>query len=178
MGRQVGRSDQVEYGQQQFQEQHAKAVARSSQLKKEATGRRTLAYVVKATVALGGLAITAGLSDSAAQIVGIMIAGGVILDSQVFSNHNRLLSLATAETALQALVAGVEHQHRLGLVKILELREQGNDSEARRQLVDMLTTLMRQLYEGQKSIDESLARTDIEALRLLAVKDYKSDAHR
>jgi hypothetical protein len=146
----VGQSDRTAYIQEQFKGQHEAAVDRRKHLQAEFKKRRTVAYLVKAVVALGGLAITAGLKDTAAQIVGIVIAAGVILDSEVFSNHKRLLALGTAETAMRSLIEGVEYRHRVGLVPVFELREAKKEEEARKAFSDLLTKFDGRHPRGHK----------------------------
>lgn len=166
-------ADVVAYSQEQFKAKYDAAEAHEKRLRNEFRIRRVIAYCLKAIVALGGLAITVGLSHVASQVVGIIIAVAVILDSEIFSNYKRLLATATAESALHSLVEGIEHQHRVGLLPVLKLKDT-DEGASRKALVDLLEGLINQLYTGQKAIDENLSKTNVEALQILAVKDYKA----
>src|SRR5437868_10575213 len=63
-----------------------------------AWARRVVAYGFKILAVMGGIAVAAGISKEAAQIVGIAIAVVVALDG-IFSNHVRLLASVEAKHA-------------------------------------------------------------------------------
>src|SRR4029079_15610850 len=137
-------ADVVAYSQEQFRGAYEGAEARGLRLQKEFKLRRFVAYCLKAVVALGGLAITAGLSHGAAQAVGVVIAAAVILDSEVFSNYKRLLATATAEAAMRRLVEGIQHQHQVGLVTVLDLKAKDEDG-SKKTVVPLLQRLATQV---------------------------------
>jgi hypothetical protein len=164
-------AEATEYLQRQFGEQVEAARQRALKLTKERTRRLLPAYGFKLLALIGGVAVAAGPPQEIAQGIGIAIAIAVILDG-VFSNHQRLLSVAAALNATNKLVNRIEHEHRIGMPGVLEIKE-SDPSGAARRLNDLISRLLKELGDRRQEIEDKLAEDDLRALQAVSLDEQR-----
>jgi hypothetical protein len=134
-----------------------------------AWGRRLIAYGFKVLAVIGGIAVAAGISKEAAQVVGIAIAVVVAVDG-IFSNHVRLLATVEAKNAYDRVLNQVRREHQQKLIPILQLKEaeernKDPDPKSVTQLLELNSTLLKKLHDECTKVEEAERATDLGALR-------------
>jgi hypothetical protein len=134
--------------------------------------RRVLAYLLKSISIFGAIIVAAKIEWIDQTVLGLVIAAAVGLD-QLTSNHARLLAIAAARYACERLYANIVAKHSTRLPSILSLRDKRQETEARRQLENLLSELMLDLHKGQEKILVAVQEADLKALNSLYVDTNK-----
>jgi hypothetical protein len=160
--------DPTRYLQEQFGDAYNETEAARKAVAREAARRRSLAYLLKAVAALGGLVLAAGLVPPLSQGLGLAITAAVTIDG-LFSNHIRLITSVKASQAYKRLLRRVVRSHQRDLAPVLQL----NDSErsgAQRRLNELNARLLSELHSGAELIETALDEADLKALLRLSLE--------
>jgi hypothetical protein len=163
--------DATEYLQRQLDEQLKSAASLRDKLWKERNWRLLPAYGFKLLALIGGIAVAAGPSKAVAQVIGIAIAVAVVLDG-VFSNHRKLMSVATGQQAIKHLLARIAHEHVLEMAPVLELKRE--DAAGAVKLLNSLNMrLLKELGDRRQEIENRIDEDDLRALEALSLDEQK-----
>jgi len=154
------------FAQQQFENAYNKAVGDKDKLDKELERYKKIAYVLKGLAVFGGLLITSGFLRRYDQIVGFAISVAVAYDAFV-SNHKRVMSRATASAVFRSLLSSIQSKHTDALELLLPLK---STPEFEPRAVQVLGDLRRLIEKTSEDITTALEKTDLEALKTLAVE--------
>lgn len=160
-------SDGWEFVQKIFQDSWTLAKENKEKVHRDALQRKWTAYGLKAVAVFGGIAIAAGLPETAAHLVGVAITIAISLDA-MFSNHVKLVTATKADNAYKYLLRDVQNEHSTKLAPILILKK-SNPTEAQRQLSELNTALKQRLDGESKTIEIAIDEADVKALTALSL---------
>jgi hypothetical protein len=164
--------DAFGYAQEQFTKEYTKVEADAKTISRESNRRRFVAYIFKLLAVFGGLAVAAGVSGQAAQIIRIAIAPAVSLDF-VFSNHERLIVVVEARNAYRRLLNQVRREHQQKLTPIIDLKHD-DPGAAKKQGIALLQELLVKLHSGCEKVEEALSEADLKALRAISMEEHRA----
>jgi hypothetical protein len=165
----------IEFLQNRFSETHQKVSDDSKVISREAKLRRTLAYFLKAVAVFGGLAIAVGIPKEWSQVVGILIAVAITVDS-LFSNHRRLLSVTEASNAYKNLLRDIEQTYNIKLAEVLKTRKTKGEAKAKDKLEALINNLLIQLQGEQSRIEKGLQDSDLKLLESIKLEHQTAAA--
>lgn len=158
-----------EYVQNIFDQAYQAGEADKKKIHAEAMWRYWLAFSLKAIGIFGGIAIAAGIPQSWAQGVGITISVAVGVDSLLL-NHIRLQAVSKADKAFKWLLLDVVNEHQNNLGPILQIKESGQEPEAKAKLTELNMRLKNRLDQESRKIGQALDEVDLKALDSLSLE--------
>ncbi len=157
-----------------FDNLYNKAVKEGQELHKEAKTRRIMAYVLKGIAVLSGIALSTGLPKQAAQVLGIIVAVVIAIDT-LFANHKRLIVITAASNAYKNLFdkIGYAYNHELQ-GKVIAVRDspKGDRQENQMKAFEALTKLNQDfstlIYENTSRLKKKIQDADLAFLESVA----------
>jgi len=141
-------------------------------LKRELFIRRSMAYLLKAVSIFGGIAIAAGLQEYWAHLVGVAVAVAVGIDL-LLTNHNRLIAATEAAYAYESLRETSGNRFNVEQARLI-VGVKNADPESTSKYFDLLDNSIKRIRDSMSEITKSLAKSDIDGLRALSLKDRDS----
>lgn len=161
-------ADNYDFSTTVFENAYNNALAEGTKLKKEANLRRWGAYVLKGVAIFGGIAVSTGLKENIAQIVGVVIVVAIASDT-LLSNHLRLVVMTEAANAYSNLFYKIAANYNNKMIKIESLRNQGKHQQAYEELVELNQEYNTLIYDNTRIIKEKVQQADLAFLKNLAL---------
>ncbi|MBR8534671.1 hypothetical protein KDU71_03800 [Carboxylicivirga sediminis] len=152
-----------------FEDAYNIAQERQAEFSKESRIRLFFAYTFKAIAVLGGIILTTGVNEKAAQIIGISISVVIAIDL-IFSNHKRLLIITKAAKGLELFIQDVHFQYNKSIQEVLNNRDSGNDTEAKNILDEINNKFASKCHEKSQEIIKAVDEADLKFLENLVVE--------